>query len=74
LLAKELRAAGLSIEVGDGSFKLRKSFDTADTVARHIILVGEDEVTSGILTMKAFATGEQCKVSWAKVVEALRRP
>ena len=26
-LAKELRAAGLTVEVGDGSFKLRKSFE-----------------------------------------------
>ena len=33
-LARELRQAGLSVEVGDGSFKLRKSFDVADKVAR----------------------------------------
>ena len=37
---------GLTIEVGDGTFKLRKSFDTADTLARHIILLGEDEVAT----------------------------
>jgi histidyl-tRNA synthetase len=61
-LARDLRAAGLSIEVGDGTFKLRKSFDIADTLARHIILLGEDEVATNTLTVKTFATGEQVKV------------
>jgi len=62
-LARDLRAAGLSVEVGDGTFKLRKSFDIADSLARHIILLGEDEVASNILTVKTFATGEQVKIN-----------
>src|SRR6202012_235860 len=37
-LARELRREGLSVEVGDGAFKLRKSFDIADKVARAIVL------------------------------------
>lgn len=61
-LARELRRAGLSVEVGDGTFKLRKSFDTADRLARQIVLVGEDEVANGVYTVKNFATGEQVKV------------
>jgi histidyl-tRNA synthetase len=61
-LARELRSSGLTIEVGDGTFKLRKSFDTADTLARHIILLGEDELSSNILTVKTFATGIQSKI------------
>ncbi len=71
-LAKELRAAGLTVEVGDGSFKLRKSFDIADTLARHIILLGEDEVASGTATVKTFATGEQIKVERPGLIEVLR--
>jgi histidyl-tRNA synthetase len=71
-LARELRQAGLSVEVGDGSFKLRKSFDVADKVARAIVLLGEDEVASGILTVKTFATGEQVKVAKAELVSRLR--
>jgi histidyl-tRNA synthetase len=70
-LARDLRTAGLSVEVGDGTFKLRKSFDTADTLARHIILLGEDEAATNILTVKTFATGEQTKVPRAKLAEAL---
>ena len=71
-LARELRTAGLKVEVGDGTFKLRKSFDIADTVARHIILLGEDEVSTNILTVKTFATGEQVKVPANEIVLALR--
>jgi hypothetical protein len=33
-------------------FKLPKSFDTADTLARHIILLGEDEVITNTATVK----------------------
>ena len=61
-LARELRRAGLSIEVGDGSFRVKKSFEAADKVARHIILLGEDEVSANSGTVKTFATGAQVKV------------
>jgi histidyl-tRNA synthetase len=70
-LARELRTAGLTVEVGDGSFKLRKSFDVADTVARHIILLGEDEVATNILTVKTFSTGEQVKLPRAELSKHL---
>jgi len=62
-LARELRRAGVSVEVGDGSFRLKKSFEAADRVARQVVLLGEDEVASGVLTVKTFATGEQVKVA-----------
>jgi histidyl-tRNA synthetase len=71
-LARELRREGLSVEVGDGAFKLRKSFEVADKVARAIVLLGEDEVASGVLTLKTFATGEQVKVASAELVGKLR--
>jgi histidyl-tRNA synthetase len=62
VLARDLRAGGLRIELGDGSFRLKKSFETGNKVARAIVILGEDEVASGILTVKNFATGEQFKV------------
>jgi histidyl-tRNA synthetase len=71
-LAKELRTAGLTIEVGDGTFKLRKSFDTADTLARHIILLGEDELSTNTVTLKTFATGVQTKVDRSYLIAELR--
>jgi histidyl-tRNA synthetase len=61
-LARELRHSGLRIELGDGSFRLKKSFEAADKTARRIVILGEDELQSGILTVKTFATGIQTKV------------
>ena len=71
-LARELRSAGLKIEVGDGTFKLRKSFDTADTLARHIILLGEDEAATQTYTVKTFSTGEQLKIAQADLISKLQ--
>jgi histidyl-tRNA synthetase len=67
-LARELRAAGLTVEVGDGNFRVKKSFELADRLARRIVLLGEDEVASGVLTVKSFASGEQSKVPRAELV------
>jgi len=66
-LARELRRAGLKVELGDGSFRLKKSFEAADKAARRIVILGEDELKSGILTVKTFATGEQAKVARAEL-------
>ncbi len=73
-LARELRRAGLSVELGDGSFRLKKSFEAADKAARRIVILGEDELQSGILTVKDFATGTQTKVPRAELAEFLRKP
>jgi histidyl-tRNA synthetase len=72
VLAKQLRAAGLAIEVGDGSFRLKKSFEAADKLARRMVILGEDEIASGILTVKDFSAGEQTKVPRAKLADFLR--
>ena len=73
-LAKELRGAGLTVEVGDGSFRLKKSFESADKLARHIVILGEDEVSTGIVTVKNFATNQQTKVSRGDLAAGLGRP
>ena len=71
-LARELRRAGLSVEVGDGTFRLKKSFEAADRVARHIVILGEDELATNTATVKTFATGEQVKVDRGKLADSLR--
>ena len=70
-LAKELRATGLRIELGDGSFRLKKSFETANKLARTIVILGEDEVASGILTLKQFTSGEQFKIPRGELAQKL---
>ena len=71
-LARELRRAGLKIELGDGAFRLKKSFEIGNKLARAIILLGEDEERSGILTVKNFSTGEQTKIARSEVAQALK--
>ncbi|MFZ0395882.1 MAG: histidine--tRNA ligase [Terracidiphilus sp.] len=70
-LARELRRAGLTIELGDGSFRLKKSFEAADKTARRIVILGEDEMKSGILTVKTFATGDQTNVPHAELARVI---
>jgi histidyl-tRNA synthetase len=70
-LARELRRGGLRIELGDGSFRLKKSFEAADKTARAIVLLGEDEAQSGILTVKDFSSGVQSKVTRAELAAHL---
>ncbi|RZU41878.1 histidine--tRNA ligase [Edaphobacter modestus] len=70
-LARELRRAGLTIEVGDGNFRLKKSFEAADKLARKMVIVGEDEVNSGLFTVKNFAAGEQEKIPREDLATAL---
>ena len=53
------------VEVGDGTFRLKKSFEAADRVARHIVILGEDELASGILTVKTFCN-RTCRPSRSK--------
>ena len=71
-LAQDLRKQGLTIEVGDGTFRLKKSFDLADRQARNIIILGEDEVKTNILTVKNFAAAEQKKIARTEIASALR--
>ena len=74
VLARELRHQGLWIELGEGAFRLKKSFEAADKTARCIVILGEDELQSGILTVKTFATGIQTKVPRAELAVFLSKP
>ena len=71
-LARELRRAGLKVELGDGGFRIKKSFEIGNKLARKIILLGEEEAKTGILTVKDFATGEQIKTPRAELSQTLK--
>jgi len=73
-LARELRRGGLSVELGDGAFRLKKSFEAAERTARRIVILGEDELQSGILTVKDFSTGIQTKVPRSELAGVLKAP
>ena len=73
-LARELRKSDLRIEIGDGSFRLKKSFEIANKLAWRIVILGEDEAKSGILTVKDFLSGVQAKVPRAELSAYLQKP
>jgi histidyl-tRNA synthetase len=62
-LARELRQQNTVVELGDESFRLKKSFEAATRFgARFILIVGENEVKSNSFALKNLATGEQVSV------------
>jgi histidyl-tRNA synthetase len=63
-LARQLRSGDLIVELGDESFRLKKSFDAAAKLGvRFVLIVGENEVKSGMFTLKNQETGEQASVA-----------
>lgn len=63
LLARELRRLDVVTELGDDSFRLKKSFETASKAGtRYVLIVGENEVQSGSFALKNIETGEQMTV------------
>jgi histidyl-tRNA synthetase len=73
-LARELRRAGVRCDLGDDSFRLKKSFETAEkSGARFIVIVGENEVASGQFAVKELGTGKQESISRESLADYLRR-
>ena len=72
-LARELRRQGIIVTVGDESFKLKKSLETASkTGARFALIVGENEVNSGQFALKNLATGEQVSVGRGQIAAVVK--
>jgi len=62
-LARELRRENCVTELGDESFRLKKSFEIASKAGiRYVLIVGENEVNSDGFTLKNIASGEQVTV------------
>ena len=72
-IARELRREDLVVELGDESFRLKKSFDAAAKVgARYVLIVGEDEAKSENFTLKNQETGEQQSVPRGELASKIR--
>jgi histidyl-tRNA synthetase len=62
-LARELRASGVAVDVGDESFRMKKSFETAEKLgAKFVIFVGENEVRADAFAVKNLGSGEQTTI------------
>jgi histidyl-tRNA synthetase len=73
LLARELRRHDVVIEVGDDTFRLKKSFEAATKAqSKYILIVGENEVKADAFALKNLASGEQLSVPRAELVQRIR--
>jgi histidyl-tRNA synthetase len=61
------------VELGDESFRLKKSFETASKLgARYVLIVGENEVKAGAFALKNIESGEQVSVVRAELAEKIQ--
>jgi histidyl-tRNA synthetase len=71
-LAHELREKGIAVEVGDASFRLKKSFEAAERAGIPlVVIVGEDEMKIGAVVVKDLRSGAQRTVPRAALAGAL---
>jgi histidyl-tRNA synthetase len=72
--ARRLREAGLRVELPAVAQKFGKALGMADRLgARFALILGEDEVASGMWTVKTLADGSQEKVGENELIELLKR-
>src|SRR5713101_4796538 len=72
-LARELRRHDLVVELGDESFRLKKSLETASKLgAKYALIAGENELSTGVFALKSLATGEQKPVPRSDLASAIQ--
>jgi histidyl-tRNA synthetase len=72
-LARELRRQNAVVDLGDESFRLKKSFEAATKAgAKYILIVGENEVKAEAFALKNLASGEQVSVPRAELAQKVR--
>jgi len=68
-----LRRHDLVVELGDETFRLKKSFETATKGgAKYILIVGENEVKADAFALKNLATGEQISVARGELAQKIQ--
>jgi histidyl-tRNA synthetase len=66
----KLRQAGVRAEMYPDSSKLKKQLDYADRKRiPFVVLIGSDEIQSGMLSLKNMKTGEQQKLTLDEIIE-----
>ncbi len=72
--AKDLRKAGFSVELPPVEQKFGKALGQADKLgAKYALLLGDNEVSEGLWTLKTLADGSQAKFTEPDLLEHLRR-
>jgi histidyl-tRNA synthetase len=72
-IARELRHEGVTVDTGEESFRIKKSFETAEKLgACYAIIVGENEVKENRFTVKNLKTGDQASATRSELLDELR--
>jgi histidyl-tRNA synthetase len=72
--AKDLRAAGFSVELPPTEQKFGKALGHADKLgARYALILGDNEVSEGLWTLKTLADGSQQKLTEPDLLDFLRK-
>ena len=66
-----LRRKGFAVEVGEGSFRIKRSFEVAERIAPLIAILGEEERETNSMKVKEFASGEQSNMTLEQLVTHL---
>ena len=72
-LAQELRKKGLNIEFDLSNKKFTKQLEKASKCANYAIILGEDEIKEGKVSLKNLLTSEQTKINRCDVTENIRK-
>jgi len=74
MLASELRAAGIGTLLAFGQRSLKAQMKQADRAgARYTLILGEDELAAGEVTVRDMAAAEQQQVAMTEIAEWLRQ-
>ncbi len=70
----EFRESGIPAEIFPDAAKMKKQLDYANRKKiPYVILVGENEMKEGKLTLKDMLTGEQNTLTWEEMKEKLMK-
>ena len=73
-LARVLRGEKHTVELPPEEMKFRKALERADKMgARYVLIIGEDEVASDMLTVKRLADGKQEKMAEGALLGYIKR-
>ena len=71
-LLKQLRSAGISSELYPQKAKMKKQMNYANTKGvQFVVLVGENEMESGLLTVKDMNTGVESELNISELIKQL---
>jgi histidyl-tRNA synthetase len=72
--AKDLRKAGFSVELPPVEQKFGKALGQADKLgAKYALILGDNEVSEALWTLKTLSTGEQQKLPEPELIDYLKR-